>query len=129
DRHADDRAPQASGRLLHPDQPDPSDEIGWTATRLQGDEPLAERASRKLINDGQLATTLGSAILEMKLDRVPLWRGDHVLVSELRDFYAQYLYLERLQSPEVLRSEERREGKRASVDRRSRTNSTKTESG
>src|SRR5690606_7525181 len=42
DRTVDQRIPQTYCWLLYPDQPDPSDEIGWTATRLQGDEPLAE---------------------------------------------------------------------------------------
>ncbi|CAN5820249.1 Swt1 family HEPN domain-containing protein [soil metagenome] len=102
DRTVDQRIPQTFCWLLYPDQPEAGDDIGWTATRLQGDDPLAERASRKLINDGQLASTLGPAILQMRLERIPLWRGNHVLVSELRDFYATYLYLERLKSPDVL---------------------------
>ena len=38
----------------------------------------------------------------MELDRVPLWRGDHVEVRQLADHFARYLYLPRLAGPEVL---------------------------
>ncbi len=38
----------------------------------------------------------------MDLDRVPLWRGDHVHVRQLADDFAQYLYLPRLKNPDVL---------------------------
>lgn len=102
DRTVDQRLPQTYSWLLVPDQPDKNGDVEWRATRLQGDEPLAERAARKLINDGQLATTLGPLVLQMKLDQVPLWRGNHIAVSELCDFFAKYLYLERLQSSDVL---------------------------
>ncbi|MDR7574372.1 MAG: AAA+ family ATPase, partial [Armatimonadota bacterium] len=40
--------------------------------------------------------------LRMELDRVPLWRGDHVSVSQLIEDFARYLYLPRLKSPAVL---------------------------
>ena len=38
----------------------------------------------------------------MELDRVPLWRGDHVEIRQLADHFARYLYLPRLAGPEVL---------------------------
>jgi hypothetical protein len=38
----------------------------------------------------------------MELDRVPLWRGDHVTVKQLAEDFARYLYLPRLKNPEVL---------------------------
>jgi hypothetical protein len=38
----------------------------------------------------------------MELDRVPLWRGDHVSISQLVDDFGRYLYLPRLRDPEVL---------------------------
>ena len=38
----------------------------------------------------------------MVLDRVPLWRGDHVSVRQLVEDFACYLYLPRLQDPAVL---------------------------
>ena len=33
---------------------------------------------------------------------MPLWRGDHVTVKQIVDDFARYLYLPRLQAPEVL---------------------------
>jgi hypothetical protein len=38
----------------------------------------------------------------MELDRVPLWRGDHVTVKQLVEDFARYLYLPRLNAPSVL---------------------------
>ena len=36
------------------------------------------------------------------MDRVPLWRGDHVAVSQLAEDFARYVYLPRLKGPDVL---------------------------
>jgi hypothetical protein len=38
----------------------------------------------------------------MPLDRVPLWRGDHVMVKQLVEDFARYLYLPRLVDTKVL---------------------------
>jgi hypothetical protein len=38
----------------------------------------------------------------MDLDRVPLWRGDHVTLRQLWSDYSQYLYLPRLRDSAVL---------------------------
>ena len=38
----------------------------------------------------------------MDLDRVPLWRGDHVGLKQLWSDYSQYLYLPRLRDSAVL---------------------------
>jgi hypothetical protein len=40
--------------------------------------------------------------LRLDIDRVPLWRGDHVAISQLWDDYCQYLYLPRLTRRSVL---------------------------
>ena len=40
--------------------------------------------------------------LRMELDRVPLWRGDHVPVKQLVEDFARYLYLPRLKDSSVL---------------------------
>ncbi|MBA2447798.1 MAG: hypothetical protein H0V51_07215 [Chloroflexi bacterium] len=42
------------------------------------------------------------ALLRQELNRIPLWRGDHVGVKQLRDDFAQYLYRPRLRDSEVL---------------------------
>jgi hypothetical protein len=75
---------------------------GWEEIRVQGDEALAVRASRKLIVEEHLITRCAGARLRHELDRVPLWRGNDVSLKQLAADFAQYLYLPRLQSPDVL---------------------------
>jgi hypothetical protein len=53
-------------------------------------------------NDELLVTSLGSARLRMDLDKVPLWRGDHVAIRQLVEDFGRYLYLPRVRDPEVL---------------------------
>ena len=43
-----------------------------------------------------LLTVFAGTRLRMELDRVPLWRGDHVAVKQLAEDFARYLYLPRL---------------------------------
>jgi predicted AAA+ superfamily ATPase len=95
------RVPEAFQWLLVPTQ-DAQGPVEWQEIRLQGDEALAVRASRRLRNEGLLITTYGATLLRRDLDRIPLWRGDHVEVRQLWDDYAQYLYLARLRDSEVL---------------------------
>jgi hypothetical protein len=38
----------------------------------------------------------------MELERIPLWRGNHVAINQLADDFAQYLYLPRLRGSDVL---------------------------
>ena len=63
---------------------------------MGGPEPLAVRVSKKLRNEEALITEYSGARLRMDLDRVPLWRGDHVTLKQLWSDYSQYLYLPRL---------------------------------
>lgn len=88
--------------LLIPTQTDPSAPMGWSHSRLTARDPLAVRVSKKLRNDGQLAGLYAPSLLRQDLDRVPLWRGNHVEVRQLVEDYSRYLYLQRLTSPSVL---------------------------
>jgi hypothetical protein len=45
---------------------------------------------------------LAGTRLRMELDRVPLWRGDHVAIKLLAEDFARYLYLPRLRDSSVL---------------------------
>jgi len=96
------RLTEAYQWLLVPTQASPRDPVTWEALRLTGAEPLAVRASRKLRNEELLVPSLGSTVLRDYLDKVPLWRGDHVEVRQLVEDFASYLYLPRLVRPEVL---------------------------
>jgi hypothetical protein len=85
-----------------PVQATPQATVEWQAIRLSGQDHLAVRASKKLRNEELLVTALAGTRLRMELDRVPLWRGDHVPVEQLAEDFARYLYLPRLHDPDVL---------------------------
>ena len=88
--------------LLVPSQKTPQAPVEWQKIRLRASGPLAQQASRRLLNDEMLVTSMAGTRLRMELDRVPLWRGDHVAVRQLVDDFARYIYLPRLQQPNVL---------------------------
>ncbi|MDI9379266.1 Swt1 family HEPN domain-containing protein [Syntrophorhabdus aromaticivorans] len=105
-KNADDtvnvRIPEAYQWLLVPNQPDPKGSPEWTETRLQGSDSLALRASKKLKSEEMLLVQMGGVRLRLELDRVPLWRGNDVLVKQLVEDFATYLYLPRLRDSDVL---------------------------
>ena len=96
------RLPEAYQWLLAPVQSTPQAAVEWQALRLTGQDPLAVRASKKLRSEEMLVPVLAGTRLRLELDRVPLWRGDHVEIRQLADHFARYLYLPRLAGPEVL---------------------------
>lgn len=95
------RIPETYQWLLIPTQATPQSPVEWQASRLTGQEALAERASKKIRGD-QLYTSYAATLLRMELDGVPLWRGDHVDVTQLVEDFARYLYLPRLRDPGIL---------------------------
>ncbi len=74
----------------------------WQGIKLSGPEPLAARASKKLRTDSQMVLQYASTLLRQDLDKIPLWRGNHVSVKQIVEDYARYLYLQRLREPEVI---------------------------
>ena len=90
--------------VLNPTQPpdDPTGPVKWDVVRVTGSEPLAERVTKKLVAEESLIPAYSGTRLRLDIDRVPLWRGDHVGVSQLWDDYCQYLYLPRLARRSVL---------------------------
>jgi predicted AAA+ superfamily ATPase len=96
------RIPEAYQWLLVPAQANPQSEVTWEAYRLTGQNPLAVRASRKLKNDELLITSFAASRLRMELDRVPLWRDNHVAIKHIVEYFSSYLYLPRLADPGVL---------------------------
>ncbi|MBI1887192.1 MAG: ATP-binding protein [Nitrosomonadales bacterium] len=96
------RLPETYQWLLVPVQQKPQDAITWEALRLTGTDALAVRASKKLRTDELYLTSFAPTRLRMELDRVPLWRGDHVAVKQLVEDFARYLYLPRLKDSSVL---------------------------
>ena len=99
------RIPETYHWLLVPSLPDPqasANQVQWLEIKLTGADHLAPRASKRLKNDGLLVTQYAGSLLRMELDRIPLWKADHVSVKDLSDWFAQYLYLPRLRSTDVL---------------------------
>ena len=96
------RLPEAYQWLLVPGQSRPDAPVEWLAMRLSGQDSLAARASKKLKGDELLVTGFAASRLRMELDRVPLWRGDHVPIKQVVEDFARYLYLPRVGDPTVL---------------------------
>jgi hypothetical protein len=96
------RMPEAYQWLLVPVQDSPQEPMKWEALRLSGPEGLAIRASKKLRAVSLFASSFAGTELRRRLDKIPLWRGDHVSVRQLAEDFARYTYLDRLAGPEVL---------------------------
>ena len=96
------RLPETYQWLLVPDQTTPDAPVEWLAMRLSGQDSLAARASKRLKGDELLVTGFAATRLRMELDRVPLWRGDHVSIRQIVEDFARYLYLPRVGDPTVL---------------------------
>jgi len=97
------RIPETYTWLLVPDQPDlrqPGDLQELKLQQPQGS--LAVSASRRLKTEDMLITQYAGTLLRGEMDRVPLWRGNHVSIKELADFFARYVYLPRLKNTDVL---------------------------
>ena len=96
------RLPETYQWLLVPTQATPQAAITWEALRLSGTDALAVRASKKLRTDEHYLTSFAPTRLRMELDKIPLWRGEHVPVKQLVEDFARYLYLPRLRDSAVL---------------------------
>jgi hypothetical protein len=96
------RLPETYQWLLVPVQSSPQATVEWQSIRLSGQDALAVRASKKLRSDEHLITGFAPTRLRMELDRIPLWRGNHVPVKQLVEDFARYLYLPRLRESAVL---------------------------
>ena len=96
------RIPETYRWLLVPVQENPQASVEWQAIGLSGQDALAVRVSKKLRSDELLVTGFAPTRLRMELDRVPLWRGNHVSVKQVVEDFAKYLYLPRISEPRVL---------------------------
>ena len=81
----------------------PQDSIEWTEIRSQGQDMLITRACQKLIHEEHLITLYSPNRLTMEALGEYLWRdADHIDLKRLWEYLAQYLYLPRLKSSQVL---------------------------
>jgi len=69
--------------LLYPSQPTPQAALEWQAAKLNGPDPLAMRVSKKLRSDTQMASQYAPTLLRHDLDKIPLWRGEHIPVKAI----------------------------------------------
>lgn len=96
------RLPETYQWLLVPVQNTPQAKVEMQAFRLQGGDALAVRASKKLQADELMVTAMAGTRLRMELDKIPLWRGDHVEIKQLLEDHARYIYLQRISDADVL---------------------------
>ena len=94
--------PEVFQWLLIPKKGIMDSEIKWEKLKISGNGPLAECVSKKLIRDEKLLTSLAGTRLRLELDQIPLWKGDNVSISELRENFAEFLYLPRIKDQSVL---------------------------
>ena len=103
-RTVEARIPETYTGLLMPEQPDPRQPDVLQELRLQPQPQgsLSANAGRKLKMEGMLVTQYAGTLLRGELDRIPLWRGNHVSVKQLAEDFARYVYLPRLRNSEAL---------------------------
>lgn len=88
--------------LLVPSKEVRTPQISWQESRLQGTGALASRASTKLQSDAAMLDKIAPTVLRHEIDRVPLWRGDHVQIRQLVEDFARHLYLPRITKAQTL---------------------------
>lgn len=98
------RIPETHAWLLVPTQSDAMARVEWEESRLQGDEPIVMRASRKARAEEYLVTQYGPTNLAADIKRIPLWPPgqDHVAVKALTGYCTQYLYLQRVRDASII---------------------------
>ncbi len=98
------RIPETYTWLIVPEQPDPRqpDELQEFKLQPQSLNSLAINASRRLKTEDLLITQYAGTLLRRDLDRIPLWRGNHVNIKELADYFSRYVYLPRFKNTDVL---------------------------
>lgn len=96
------RIPETYQWLLVPIQAAPQAQMEWQAFRITGQDAIAPRVGDRLKREDLLATSFAGTRLRMELDRIPLWRGDAVAITQLAEDFARYVYLPRLNNPLVL---------------------------
>jgi len=96
------RIPEAYMWLLLPSQADPQTQYEFQVIKLTGQDPLAERASRKLKNDELLVVGYSAASLRLELEKYYFKDHNHVQVRQVLDDFAKYNYFPRMQTTRVL---------------------------
>jgi len=106
DQTATSRLLQTFAWALVPTQPDPAQPFVIRETKVEGQsDSLAERVSRRLGNDGDLAVRHAATAVRIAIGKAPrIWEKGHVALGDLWSLYAQYPYMPRLRDRSVLAS-------------------------
>ncbi len=91
-------------RIMIPYQAQPSDPTSFRELEFKAgtNEGLIEKIVARLKREDAIAPALGSTVLRAKLDEIPLWRDGKIEISQLIEYYASYLYLQRVMGPSVI---------------------------
>jgi predicted AAA+ superfamily ATPase len=98
------RLAEAYKYVIIPRQDDPTGPVTFDVTSLDQQGSVAQRASRKLVSQGNLAIQFPPVMLRLKLDNElsSRWEDGDVVASQLWDDFAKYVYLPRLRDQDVL---------------------------
>jgi hypothetical protein len=94
--------------LLTPwSDPEPGASVQWEAHQLRvvhDDESLLVAAGKRVENEGLVVEKLAGTMLRKEIEGIPSFRDGwtHIRVRDLADWFASYLYLQRLKGPSVL---------------------------
>ena len=98
------RLAEAYKYALVPRQDDPTGPVTFDVVTLDQQGSVAQRVSRKLVSQGNLAVQFPAVMLRLKLDNElsSRWEQGHVSVAQLWEDFAKYVYLPRLRDQDVL---------------------------
>ena len=96
------RIPEVWQRVLRPEKVDADGTVSWHAFHLSSSGKLADRVSKRLVQEEQLLTTLGPKRMLMVLNSYNLWRDQkHISAKQVWEDLCSFLYLPRLRDRKV----------------------------
>ncbi len=102
-RIIEDRIPETYKWLFVPTQNSARDPIEITEHAINGPRPIALKANAVLIKNDWLLSVMDGPRLRYEIDSVPLWKNSLVEAANLYEYFARYVYLPRVASPDVIR--------------------------
>lgn len=98
------RFPETFIWIITPFQEPGSTQVNWDITKMNGNpqDPMISRITKKMVSQSLLYKDFAPSELKILMDKIPLWRGDYVQVSQLEEDFAKYLYLPKLVEGELL---------------------------
>lgn len=88
--------------LHYPAQASAQADLEWSSGKIQAQDGLLARASKKLLGEEGLLTELGPTRLDRDLQKY-IWNDKpHLSLRDLREYLNRYIYLPRLKNQDVL---------------------------